>query len=52
VKLAITLKERGRVILSLPEEYNISISPELTVSMNELLGYAGLKVEYEPVNSN
>ena len=52
VKLAITLKERGRVILSLPEEYNVSISPELTVSMNDLLGYAGLKLEYEQVNNN
>jgi hypothetical protein len=30
----------------------VSISPELTGSMNDLLGYAGLKVEYEPENNN
>jgi DNA polymerase-3 subunit alpha len=52
VKLAVTLRDRGQIILSLPEEYNLSISPELTGSMNDLLGYAGLKVEYEPVNNN
>ena len=52
VKLAVTLRDRGQVILSLPEEYNVSISPEFTGSMNDLLGYAGLKVEYEPVNNN
>jgi len=52
VRLAIIIKDRGRVVLSLPEEYNVSISPELTESMNDLLGYAGLKVEYEPKNNN
>jgi hypothetical protein len=52
VKLAVTIKDRGRVVLSLPEEYNVTISPELTERMNDLLGYAGLKVEYEPENNN
>ncbi|MFO8241466.1 MAG: hypothetical protein R6T90_10785, partial [Dissulfuribacterales bacterium] len=52
VKLAVTIKDRGRVVLSLPEEYNVTISPELTERMNDLLGYAGLKVEYEPKNNN
>jgi len=52
VKLAVILRDRGRITLSLPEEYNVSISPELTGSMNDLLGYAGLKVEYEPENNN
>jgi DNA polymerase-3 subunit alpha len=52
VKLAVIIPERGQVILSLPEEYKLNIDPELTESMNNLFGYVGLTVEYEPQNNN
>jgi DNA polymerase-3 subunit alpha len=50
VKLAITLPKKGTVVLTLPDEYQVETSTELSASMNSLMGYAGLTVEYEPVS--
>ena len=47
VNLTVALPDKGQVVLSLPEEYSVNISPEFTNSINDLIGYTGTRVEYE-----
>ncbi len=47
VKLAITFKRRGKVLLDLPEEFNTEITEELTESITKITGYPSVHVEYE-----
>lgn len=47
VRLAITLPGKGRVFLTLPEEFRTDMSPEFSSAIIDLMGYAGLTLEYE-----
>ncbi len=47
VSMSIVVRPHGRVFLSLPDNFKASNTPELSTSICELLGYPGIKVEYQ-----
>ncbi|NIA08351.1 MAG: DNA polymerase III subunit alpha [Nitrospiraceae bacterium] len=47
VKLAVTIPDRGQVFLSLPDSYSVSTGPGLSDDVNGLLGYTGIRAEFE-----
>lgn len=46
VKLAITLPQKGKVLLQLPENFHVSLDNELPAAINDLIGYNGIQMEY------
>ncbi|HID96887.1 MAG TPA: DNA polymerase III subunit alpha [Thermodesulfobacteriaceae bacterium] len=51
VKLCITAHGGAMVYLKLPDEYSMTMSPEVSEAINDFLGYPGLSVEYERLRS-
>ncbi len=53
VSLSIVYPQKGQVELELPEEFSVEPSPELTRSIERLLGYPALEIQLlSPESSN
>ncbi len=46
VRLSIVLPGKGAVDLSLPDEYHVSVDPELLGELDSLMGYQGTRLNY------
>ncbi|NDY41899.1 DNA polymerase III subunit alpha [Dissulfurirhabdus thermomarina] len=49
VRLGVVLPGEGRVLVALPDDLNVRLSPELTEDIEAVIGYPGLRIEYEPL---
>ncbi len=45
-RVAVTLAGKGRVVLQLPDEFNVEVCPSLTQEIEETLGYGGVSIDY------
>ena len=45
-RVAVTLSGKGRVVVQLPDDFNVDVNPSLTKEIEEVLGYGGVTIEY------
>ena len=46
VSLSITLPQKGKVVLSLPDHLSVKVTPDLTQELTQLTGYPSVQVRY------
>ncbi len=46
VSVSITMPQKGKVVLSLPEHLNVKITPDLTQALTKLMGYPSVQIRY------